>query len=97
MLRLGVKFVGFPEIQRLVGGREIQVKSPGPTLRDLLEVLTDRYGSPMRKALLSDEGSVDSTVQVIRNGREWIERDALDIPLLKEDDRITFLMMMAGG
>jgi len=96
-VRLRVKFIGFPEIQGLLGRKEIQVESPGPTLGDLLRVLAARYGSPVRKALINNEGSVDSTVQVIRNEREWIDRDALDLPLLEEDDRVTFLMMMAGG
>ncbi|WP_025323617.1 MoaD/ThiS family protein [Deferrisoma camini] len=90
-----VRFLGFPEIKRILGRTEFRVEADPPTLAGLLEALRAQ-GVPVDDAVVTEEGHVRPTVQVIRNGDDWIPRDRPDTPL-GPDDEITFLFMMAGG
>lgn len=86
-MKVKLKLVGFPEAERLMGGKEIDLKMDGNTYGDLLRHLEKSYGGSMMKNL---------RVPVIRNGREWIGMDDLSYPL-QEGDRLTFLQVMGGG
>jgi len=90
-----VRFVGFPEIKRSLGRTEFRVEAAPPTLAGMIGALRAR-GVPVDDAVVTPEGHVRPTVQVIRNGDDWIPRDRPDTPL-GPDDEITFLFMMAGG
>jgi molybdopterin converting factor small subunit len=93
---LRVKLLGFPDLKRLLGGTEITLALEAATLDELLDRLEQTYGAAVKRALLDANGHIDPTVQVIRNDREWIPRDDLGHPL-KDGDRVTFLLMVAGG
>jgi molybdopterin converting factor small subunit len=95
-MEVRVKFVGLPELTRAIGRKEVSARLEGDTFGDLLRHLADSYGAPFRKSLLTPEGTVHETVQVLRNGDRWIPRDALDASL-EDGDSLTFLLMMAGG
>jgi molybdopterin converting factor small subunit len=95
-VKVRVKFIGLPDIKRLLGGKEIALRLEGVTFGDLLKHLEQIYGEPLRRALLNDRGQVDNSVQVIRNELVQVAREDLSFPL-KEGDTITFLFMMAGG
>jgi molybdopterin converting factor small subunit len=95
-MEVRVTFGGLPELARAVGGKEISAQIQGGTLGDLLRELERAYGAPVRKSLVTPAGTVHETVQVLRNGANWIARDALDTRL-EEGDSVTFLLMMAGG
>jgi molybdopterin converting factor small subunit len=95
-MKVKVKFLGFPDLKRKLGGDEIDLRLHGPTLSDLLDSLRERCGQEVAQVLLDEEGKVDQTIQIIRNGKEWLSRDELDQPL-RDGDSITFLLMMAGG
>jgi molybdopterin converting factor small subunit len=91
-----VRFVGFPDLKRFLGGKEIALRFEGGMFGDLLRHLEQSYGEPLRKALLNDHGLVDDAVQVIRNDITQLAREDLSAPL-KEGDVVTFLFMMPGG
>jgi molybdopterin converting factor small subunit len=95
-VNLSVRFVGFPDMKRILGGKEISLQLEGVTFGDLLRHLEQSYGELLRKAILNDRGLVDDSVQVIRNERVPVVREDLSSPL-KEGDLVTFLFMMAGG
>lgn len=95
-MRVRVKLVGLPKLARAIGQGEFDAQLDGPTLGHLLRHLEARHGQQVRKDLLTPQGTVNDTVQVMRNGSDWIPRDALSHPLA-EGDEITFLLMMAGG
>ncbi|GAB4253834.1 MoaD/ThiS family protein [Deferrisoma sp.] len=90
-----VTFHGFPEIRRAAGTTEFRIEPDPPTLGALLEALRER-GVPVAERLVTPECHVQDTVQVIRNGDQWLPRDRPDTPL-RPGDEITFLFMMAGG
>lgn len=92
-----VEFVGLPELRKAVGAREISLELKDSTLGGLLKALEERHGLLARENLLSSEGpQVQQSIQVLRNGSEWLSRDALETPL-KSGDKITFMLMVAGG
>jgi molybdopterin converting factor small subunit len=95
-MKVKVKFIGFPDMKRILGGKEIALQLEGKTFADLLEHLKQLYREPFNKALLNDCGLVDNAVQVIKNDLVQVAREDLSF-LLRDGDTITFLFMMAGG
>ncbi|MGQ9652695.1 MAG: MoaD/ThiS family protein [Thermodesulfobacteriota bacterium] len=97
-MRLQVEFVGLPDLRKAVGGRQIQLELPGTqsTLGEVVAQLAARYGEVVRTSMLDSNGMVDLSIQVIRNGTEWLSREEMD-RCVKDGDRVTFLLMVAGG
>ena len=67
-MKIKLKFFGFPEVEKKVGGKEINLDLDGSTYGDLLNYLQKTYGESTKKTLGQ---------QILRNGKEWIRRDDL--------------------
>jgi len=93
---VNLKLVGFPDLCQRLGGAEVGVEVEPPTVGRLLDWLQETHAGPAGTRLFAREGQVDPAVQIIRNGREWIPQDRLD-RALSEGDRITLLVLVAGG
>lgn len=92
-----VEFIGLPELRKAAGAKELPMELQEATLGGLLKELVSRYGLTARRNLLDANGlGVEQSVQVIRNGKEWLCREDLNTPL-RSGDRITFMLMVAGG
>ena len=85
-----------PVLPEAVGGKELEVEFAGETVNDLIEHLVARYGRKAKQALYDDEGKLDSLIQVLLNGEEWVSHDQLDTAL-QDGDSLILMMMMAGG
>lgn len=86
-MKVKLKFFGFPEVEALLGGREVDLQVEGNTYGDLLQHLQKSYGDSVMKNLW---------IQTLKNGREWIGKDDLTHSL-KDGDQLTFLQMITGG
>jgi molybdopterin converting factor small subunit len=86
-MKIKLKLFGFPEVERAVGGQEINLEFDGSTYGDLLNYLHKTYGESIKKALGQ---------QILRNGKEWIRRDDLAYSL-QDGDQLSFLRMVPGG
>jgi molybdopterin converting factor small subunit len=86
-MKIKIKLVGFPKVEQVVGGKELDLQLEGNTFGDLLRQLKRTYGELVTKNLQG---------QILRNGREWIHRDNLTCSL-QDGDQVTFLQMMGGG
>ncbi len=86
-MKVKLKFFGFPEVEERVGGKEIDLEFNGQTYGDLLKCLQKTYGESIKNTLWQ---------QVLRNGKEWIRRDALKYNL-QDGDQLSFLRMIPGG
>jgi molybdopterin converting factor small subunit len=86
-MKIRIKLVGFPEVERAVGGKEFDLQMRGRTFGDLLQYLEKKYGDLVMKHLHG---------QTLRNGKEWIQRENLTYSL-EDGDQVTFLQMMGGG
>ncbi|MEJ5377160.1 MAG: MoaD/ThiS family protein [bacterium] len=92
-----VEFVGLPELRKQAGSRQICLELQEATLGTLLEELQHRYGFVAKKSLLAPQGGqVDQSIQILKNEHEWLSREDLETPL-KNGDKITFMLMVAGG
>jgi molybdopterin converting factor small subunit len=86
-MKIKLKFFGFPEVEKRVGSKEIDLDLNGSTYGDLLNYLHKTYGESIKKALGQ---------QILRNGKEWIRRDDLAYSL-QDGDQLSFLRMVPGG
>lgn len=86
-MKIRIKLVGFPEVEKVVGSREFDLQMEGRTFGDLLQCLKENYGELVMRHLHG---------QILRNGKEWIHRENLNYPL-EDEDQVTFLQMMGGG
>ncbi len=86
-MKIKLKFFGFPEVEKKVGGKEIDLDLDGSTYGDLLNYLHKTYGESVKKTLRQ---------QILRNGKEWIRRDDLAYSL-RDGDQLSFLRMVSGG
>ncbi len=86
-MKIKLKFFGFPEVEKKLGSKEIDLNLEGNTYGDLLNYLHKTYGESVQKTLRQ---------QILRNGKEWIRRDDLAY-ILQEGDQISFLRMVSGG
>ena len=86
-----------PMLSEAMGDRkELVVEFAGETVSDLIEHLVTRYGRKARQALYDKNGELDPVVQVLLNGKEWVNHDRLDTAL-QDGDSVMLIMMMAGG
>jgi molybdopterin converting factor small subunit len=86
-MKIKLKFIGFPEVEKKVGGNEIDLDLDGSTYGDLLNYLQKTYGESIQKTLWQ---------QILRNGKEWIRRDDLAYSF-RDGDQLSFLRMVSGG
>lgn len=86
-MKVKLKFFGFPEVEKRLGGKEIDLELEGKTYGDLLNFIQKTYGESIKNTLWQ---------QILRNGREWIRRDDLSYKL-QDGDQLSFLRMIPGG
>lgn len=86
-MKIKCKFYGFPDIEKRIGGKEIETEIDGETIGDLQHHLESSYGEPLKKAFAT---------QILKNGKEWIKMNDKNHSL-KDGDRLSFLNMIAGG
>lgn len=96
MINLKVEFLSLPQVARLAGGKSIDFAIKGQTLQDLISELSQRFGNEVGNFLLDESGKLDSVFRIQLNKTRWIPRDRLDTPL-QDGDRVTFMMLVAGG
>jgi len=71
--------------------KQIQVEMSGSTLQDLVQILKQKYGKPLQKALLDEEGQVSWDVRIIKNMEEFLGDDRMN-STLKEGDTLYFMV-----
>lgn len=87
-MKIHVNLGGIPILFRTLKKKEFDVEFPGATLRDLIDDLVRRYGTPIRKALLDGSGDVDMEIRVVRNNIYLME-DRMNATL-QEGDVLAF-------
>ena len=90
-----VDFLGVPIVSEVVGSKSISVDFSGKTVIELIEYITRRYGRDVRAFLLDETGSLDMSIQVLLNGKEWIRRE--DMSRFLNDGDVVRIMMLVGG
>ncbi len=95
-MKVTVEFLSLPNIVKMTGSKTITVDFSGQTVKELVHELAAKYGNRVRQFLLDEAGELDMHLTVAVNKQEWIRRDQLDKPL-RDGDRVTIMMLVAGG
>jgi molybdopterin converting factor small subunit len=95
-MAITVEFLSLPNVVKMVGGKRIMMNYTGQTVESLILQITEKYGKDVRKFLLDENGCLDMTFSVMRNSEEWIHSDQMR-KTLQDGDRITIMMLAAGG
>ena len=95
-MKITVEFLSLPNIVRKVGSKSIMLDFSGTTVKDLVREVAGRYGEDVQKFLLDEEGNLDMCLSLTVNQQEWIRYNQMDKPL-RDGDRVTIMMLAAGG
>jgi hypothetical protein len=95
-MAITIEFLSLPNVAKMVGSRTITMDYSGQTVEGLIHQIADKYGKGVKKFLLDETGSLDMIFKVLRNKEEWIPSDQMQRPL-QDGDRITIMMLAAGG
>jgi sulfur carrier protein ThiS len=92
-----IEFIGFPVIYDLFPEGTHSYSLSGKTIPELLEALIDGYGQRLKESLLDiGTNKMDPTIQMRINGK-FILADEIQTYEIHEEDRVTFLKLLAGG
>jgi sulfur-carrier protein len=81
---------------RTYAGESVRRLAESPqTLRDLLDLLSARYGMAFRRAVLEGD-QLSPQIIILVNGRNVLYLQKLDTPL-SADDEVSIFPMVAGG
>ena len=95
-MAITVEFLSLPNVVKMVGGKTIKMDYSGQTVESLICQVAEKYGKDVKKFLLDETGRLDMTFKVVRNKEEWIQSEQMQTPL-QDGDRITIMMLAAGG
>jgi len=96
MLKITVESIGLPALSAVLG-KKTQIELEGASLGDLVDQVTRRFGHEARQILLNRDGKLDLSVQVMVNEEGFISHDDLRCKLLKDGDRVRFMLLVCGG
>jgi MoaD family protein len=85
----------FATFRQITGELACTVEEPPPTLREVLEVLSARYGTKFRNAVFAGEELSPLAILLV-NGRDVRHTGGLDTPIHAEDQLAVF-PVVAGG
>ena len=95
-MKIQVESLGLPTLSKLIGKMSEQEMNDGP-LSDLVSHIVRRHGPNARKVLLDPEGQLDMSIQVMINDEGFLPRDEYSKRMLKDGDRVKFMLLVGGG
>ena len=95
-MKITVEFLSLPNIVKKIGSKSVVLDFSGTTVNDLVREVAGKYGSDVQKFLLDETGNLDMTLALTINKQEWIRHNQMDKPL-HDGDRVTIMMLVAGG
>jgi molybdopterin converting factor small subunit len=95
-MKVTLEFLSLPNVVKMVGSKTVILDFSGTTVNDLVHEVAGRYGRDVQRFLLDESGQLDMSLRVTINQQEWIRRNQMDRPL-QDGDRVTIMMLAAGG
>ncbi len=95
-MKITVEFLSLPHIVRKIGSKSVVLDFSGTTVHDLVREVAEKYGSDVQKFLLDESGNLDMSLSLMLNKQEWVRHNQMNKPL-QDGDRVTILMLAAGG
>ena len=88
--------VSIPSLLAPLFKGEKEVKASATTLRELIQMLIERYGQGVGERFLDGSGRLKPVINIYVNGRNIRFTGGLDTPL-RDNDAISVLPAVAGG
>ena len=95
-MRVQLEILGVPFLSDVMGKKKIDFEFQGSTVADLIAAIIGKWGRKARVALYDNDGKFDPTIQIAINGEMFVPYDDHGLSL-KEEDRVTFMMLLGGG
>jgi molybdopterin converting factor small subunit len=95
-MAITVDFLSLPNVVKMVGSKTVTMDYSGQTVEGLIRQVAEKYGKDVKKFLLDETGRLDMAFRIMRNKEEWIQSDQMQTPL-QDGDRLTIMMLVAGG
>lgn len=93
-----VEFLGLSSISASAGKRtEADIAGGTVTVKDIIDHLVRKHGLKASRAILDNKGDLDVTIQVMINDEGFLQREELTKRILKENDRVRFMLLAGGG
>ena len=83
-------------LARLIG-KKTEIDFPNGTVADLVAHLVKRHGRQMQKAILDNDGKLDLAIQVMLNEEGILNRDQYSKRVLKDGEKVIFMILVGGG
>ena len=95
-MKIIVESLGLPVLSAVIG-KKTEVDFKGGTAGDLVDQVIGRFGAKDRAMLLDREGQLDPTIQVMVNEGRFLAREEFRKRVLKDGDRVRFVLIAGGG
>ena len=95
-MKIQIESLGLPTLSKLIG-KTSQVDMADGTVADVVAHIVNRSGQPARKILLDQKGQLDLSIQVMVNDEGFLPRDKYSQRLLKDGDKVKFMLLVGGG
>jgi hypothetical protein len=92
-MRVHLDFKGVPILYKPLNRRkeiDLDVSLQRCTLKQLIEILVRRFGVPVKKALLDQNGNIDMEIRVLLNQAGYLGVDRMET-VLQDGDALAFL------
>ena len=81
-MKIIVNFSGIPILYKTLGKKkEVEVEFSGGTLRELMHGLLRKFGPPIQKAVLDENGDIDMEIRVLLNDGTYLTEDRMQTAL----------------
>ena len=95
-MKIQIESIGLPTLSKIIG-KTAELEIADGTVADVVSNIVGRIGPPARKILLDQTGHLDLSIQVMINDEGFLPRDEYDQRLLRDGDRVKFMLLVGGG
>ena len=93
-MKIHIKFQGLGNVYKALNKKkdlDLDFPQNRVMVKDIIDSLVKRYGAPIKKALLNQEGDIDMEIRVLHNNTTFLTYgQRMDIPL-NEGDSLQFM------
>ena len=95
-MKIQIESIGLPTLAKLIG-KTTQVEINDGTVADVIAHIVNRAGRPARKVMLDKAGQLDLSIQVMVNDEGFLSRNDYSQRILKDGDKVKFMLLVGGG
>ncbi len=95
-MKLQVEFLSMPVAVKIVGKKSISINFRGSTVIELIRQLTKMFGEKLSNYLLDEKGNIDKVFTIMVNGEIQKQNGEMERQL-KDGDKLTMMLLVAGG